>query len=62
MIQRPATGAFDLELGHLANSGEKSFALATSAIFQHLHGLFFQAASRALSGEILTGSQEDLVI
>ncbi|WP_032625469.1 hypothetical protein [Pseudomonas syringae] len=37
MIQRPASGTFDLEFGVLAHSGKKSFALSTSAIFQHLH-------------------------
>jgi hypothetical protein len=29
MIQRPASGTLDLELRHLADSGEKSFALFT---------------------------------
>jgi len=36
MIQRPASGTFDLELGKLTHSGEKSFAISTSAFFQHL--------------------------
>ncbi|WP_259741141.1 hypothetical protein [Pseudomonas frederiksbergensis] len=36
MIQRPASGTFDLELGKLTHSGEKSFAFSTSAFFQHL--------------------------
>ena len=36
MIQCSASGAFDLEFGVLAHSGKQSFALSTSAIFQHL--------------------------
>ncbi|MDI2590008.1 hypothetical protein POF45_00995 [Pseudomonas sp. 681] len=36
MIQRPASGTFDLELGKLTHAGEKSFAISTSAFFQHL--------------------------
>jgi len=39
MIQRPASGTFDLELGILAHSGKKSFAQSTSEIFQHLQSL-----------------------
>jgi hypothetical protein len=39
MIQRPASGTLDLELGKLTHSGEKSFALSTSAIFKHLQSL-----------------------
>jgi len=39
MIQRPASGTFDLELGFLAHAGQKSFALSTSEIFQHLQSL-----------------------
>jgi len=39
MIQRPASGTFDLELGFLAHSGKKSFALSTSEFFQHLQSL-----------------------
>jgi hypothetical protein len=39
MIQRPASGTLDLELGHLTDTGEKSFALSTSEIFQHLQSL-----------------------
>jgi hypothetical protein len=39
MIQRPASGTLDLELGILTNTGEKSFAFPTSAIFQHLQSL-----------------------
>ena len=35
MIQRPASGTLDLELCHLTDTGEKFFALSTSAIFQH---------------------------
>jgi hypothetical protein len=35
VIQCSAAGAFDLELGVLTHSGEKFFALSTSAIFQH---------------------------
>jgi hypothetical protein len=36
MIQRPASGTFDLELGKLTHAGEKSVAFSTSAFFQHL--------------------------
>jgi hypothetical protein len=39
MIQSPASGAFDLELGKLTHAGEKSVALSTSAIFKHLQSL-----------------------
>jgi hypothetical protein len=39
MIQRPAPGTFDLELGVLADTGKKSFALSTSEVFQHLQSL-----------------------
>jgi hypothetical protein len=39
MIQRPASGTFDLELGFLAYAGKKSFALSTSEVFQHLQSL-----------------------
>lgn len=35
MIQRPAAGTFDLELGELTHTGEESVALSTTAIFQH---------------------------
>ncbi|UCR87664.1 hypothetical protein RBU55_06045 [Pseudomonas chlororaphis subsp. aurantiaca] len=39
MIQRSASGTFDLELCILADPGEQSFAMSTSAIFQHLQCL-----------------------
>lgn len=35
MIQRPTAGAFDLELSVLTHAGEKSIAIATTAVFQH---------------------------
>jgi hypothetical protein len=35
MIQRPASGTFDLELCYSTQTGKKSFAFPTSAIFQH---------------------------
>jgi len=35
MIQRPASGAFDLEFGVLAHAGQESFALTASEILQH---------------------------
>lgn len=46
MIQRPASGTFDLELGFLAHTGKKSFALSTSEIFQHLQSLLVSARLR----------------
>jgi hypothetical protein len=36
MIQRPASGTFDLELCKPTRTGEKSFAVTTPEIFQHL--------------------------
>jgi hypothetical protein len=36
MIQRPASGTFDLELCKPTRSGEKSFAVTASEFFQHL--------------------------
>ena len=46
MIQRPASGTFDLEFGVLTHSGKKSFAISTSAIFQHLHKPLISASLR----------------
>lgn len=40
MIQRPAAGTLDLELGKLTHAGEKSVALSTAMIFQHLQSPF----------------------
>jgi hypothetical protein len=39
MIQRSASGTFDLELCILADPGEQSLAMSTSTIFQHLQCL-----------------------
>jgi hypothetical protein len=39
MIQRPASGTLDLELGVLAYTSKKFIARSTSAIFQHLQSL-----------------------
>lgn len=39
MIQCPATGALDLELGELTHTGKKSFAITTPQIFQHIKAL-----------------------
>jgi hypothetical protein len=50
MIQRPAPGALDLELGILAHPGKQSFALTTPAVFQHRHTPFGPASTAALSG------------
>jgi hypothetical protein len=53
MIQRPAAGTFDLELGELTHTGEKSFALSTTVVFQHLQSLLISARlrpARASSG------------
>jgi len=36
MIQRPASGAFNLELCKPTRTGEKSFAVTASEFFQHL--------------------------
>jgi len=36
MIQRPASGTFDLELCEPTRTGEKSFAITASEFFQHL--------------------------
>jgi hypothetical protein len=36
MIQRPASGTFDLELCKPTRTGEKSFAVTASELFQHL--------------------------
>jgi hypothetical protein len=36
MIQRPAPGTFDLELGYLAHTGQKLFTVTASEVFQHL--------------------------
>ena len=36
MIQRPASGAFDLELCKPTRAGEKPFAVTASEFFQHL--------------------------
>jgi hypothetical protein len=36
MIQRPASGTFDLELCKPTHTGEKSFAVTASEFFQHL--------------------------
>jgi len=44
MIQRPASGTFDLELCELTHAGEKSFAMPTSAFFQHLQIPFCKAS------------------
>jgi hypothetical protein len=46
MIQRPASGTLDLELGKLTHAGEKSVAFATSAFFQHLQVHLFSARLR----------------
>jgi hypothetical protein len=46
MIQRPASGAFDLELIELAHTGKKSFAFSTTAIFQHLQSPLMSAGPR----------------
>lgn len=46
MIQRPASGTFDLEFGVLTHSGKKSFAISTSEIFQHLHKPMISASLR----------------
>lgn len=41
MIQRPATGALDLELGDSGRSGEKSFAITATDVSKHLQSLKF---------------------
>ncbi|MNM60027.1 hypothetical protein D3C81_712970 [compost metagenome] len=46
MIQRPASGAFNLELCELANTGEKSLAITASTFFQHLQSLMNSARLR----------------
>ncbi|UWF52379.1 hypothetical protein NYP20_12050 [Pseudomonas sp. N3-W] len=48
MIQRPASGTFDLELGKLTHPGKQSIALTASAFFQHLQLPF--AKSRPIAG------------
>ncbi|WP_237614148.1 MULTISPECIES: hypothetical protein [Pseudomonas] len=35
MIQRPASGTFDLEFGVLAHTGQKSLAVTAPEILQH---------------------------
>ncbi|WP_349969878.1 hypothetical protein [Pseudomonas caspiana] len=55
MIQRPASGTFDLEFGVLAHSGKKSFAFPTSAIFQHLPMPFIYAGARRLNPQSSAG-------
>ncbi|UZE02179.1 hypothetical protein [Pseudomonas mediterranea] len=42
MIQRPASGTFDLEFGVLAHAGQKSFAATASEILQHLKALHWR--------------------
>lgn len=41
MIQRPAAGALDLELGDSRRTGEKSFAITATDISKHLQSLGF---------------------
>jgi hypothetical protein len=48
MIQCSTSGTFDLELCVLTHPGEQSFALSTSAIFQHLQCLFDVCRQRPL--------------
>lgn len=49
MIQRPASGTLDLELGELTHTGEKSFALSTAVVVQHLQSLLISARLRPLA-------------
>jgi hypothetical protein len=46
MIQRPASGTFDLELCKPTRTGEKSFAVTASEFFQHLQCLLISARLR----------------
>ena len=46
MIQRPAAGALDLELGDPCRSGEESFAITATDISKHLQSLGFSARLR----------------
>jgi len=41
MIQRPAAGALNLELGKSRRSGEESVAVSATDIFKHLQSLGF---------------------
>jgi hypothetical protein len=52
MIQRPASGTFDLEFGVLTHSGKKSFALPTSAIFQHMRNPLIYAGPCQAQSEV----------
>lgn len=64
MIQRPASGTFDLELGKHAHSCEQALATATTAFIQHLHSLLESARLAALSREwgALAGLQLTLLV
>lgn len=59
MIQRSATGTFDLEFGKTAHTGEKSVAFTASAIFKHLHNLPLSAMPTPLSLVTKGGMQTD---
>lgn len=53
MIQRPASGALDLELCKPTRSGEKSFAVTASEFFQHLQIPFALSFPRAIKSPAL---------
>lgn len=41
MVQRPATGALDLELSNPRRSGEESVAISATNVSKHLQSLMF---------------------
>ena len=55
MIQRPASGAFDLELCEPSRTVEKSFAVTTSEFFQHLQIPFALSFFGAIKNPRLAG-------
>lgn len=53
MIQRPASGALDLEFCMLTHAGEESIAIPATKVFKHLQSLLISARlrpARASSG------------